>query len=143
LPYVALYFAMSTPHETDQGSARIYAVDIARWPIRTLDQPNLDSCFPYVELLAPDPAFNPRSVNQDALVMATNVVRPEWFIANFTPVMGTKPTFVVIDIPWALRRTLLTELGRMGIGPRSVYGGTDGACLELLERYSDPGWDSL
>jgi hypothetical protein len=141
--YIALYFAFEQPSlpRSEDEFARLYAIDVSEWPYTHLSVPRLEGAVPYVEISKPLPTQNQRAVSQQAIVMATNIARPEWYISNYARPNGAQPKLAIVEIPWLLRTEVLRELARMNIGPRQIHGGFDGIGLELAQRYFDPPWD--
>lgn len=140
-PFVAMYFAFENEGSQD-GFVRIYGIDVSAWPISNLRNPSIDCATPFVELAAPNPMHNPRSVAQQAVVMATNLARPEWFIANRTLPNGSRTKLSFIEVPCGMRSEVLRRLSQLGTTPRTMYGDVGGMALEVSQRYTDPAWDA-
>ncbi|MFO1414901.1 MAG: FRG domain-containing protein [Burkholderiales bacterium] len=141
--YTAIFFAFEqrSPARDDDQFARLYIIETTEWPYAELRVASLESAVPYVFLSKPLPQHNRRAVSQQAVVMATNIARPEWYITHYGLPVGRAPAITVIEMPWSLRKRALAELARMNIGPRQVHGGLDGIGMELSQRYFDPACD--
>jgi FRG domain-containing protein len=140
-PYVAAFFAYrgisNEEATTVSGSAkvRVLVFDQAQWKADWSQALQLLTAGPHFsigEFLAIE---NERMIPQQAASTVTNLDDIETYIRSKET--SGKVYLSAIDLPLRDRRTVVRELGYMGITAGSMFPGLDGACEELRERNFD------
>jgi hypothetical protein len=73
--------------------------------------------------------------------MLTNAALPEW-VPGHHVLYGDTHHMFVLDIPWSLAANVLRALARRHVHGRVLFGGLDGAMMDLKERFFAPYWDT-
>jgi hypothetical protein len=132
-PYIAAFFAFTQPtaQRPQRSSARIFAMDIAKW---TQGPRSLRDPLPGIHFLMPPAHNNPRFTPQQSFASFSNIDDMEMFIRN-SEISTHQKCLTVIDIPLSERSGAINDLTLMGITPGSLFPGLDGTCRALKERY--------
>lgn len=137
-PFVAAFFAYrgisnEMAKIADAGEkVRIHVFDQAQWRSDLSQLHNFLIAGPHVsigEFLAIE---NERMIPQQAASTVTNVDDIESYVRSKEST--DKKYLWAIDLPVLERKTVIQELGYMGITAGSLFPGLDGACEELKER---------
>jgi hypothetical protein len=140
-PYVGAFFAYQKVRnsEAERGGeaekVRIFMFDQKLWRA-TFQQfakvTNVPLHFSILEFISID---NERLIPQQSISSVTTIDDIETYIA--TKEREDCRYLQVIDLPLGDSRTVMRELGTMGITAGFLFPGFDGACEELRERFFD------
>ena len=138
-PFIAAYFAFRNIQKVKEAKLhkiRIFAFDGATWNARFRGATALMPAYLHLTLLEPLAINNPRVVPQQSVSSVSNLDDLERYLEERGREAGV-PFLTAIDLPAAERRSVMQELGLMGINAGSLFPGLEGACQQLRERYFD------
>jgi hypothetical protein len=137
-PYVAAFFAYRRISNEQAAAAsldakvRIFIFDQQQWKVDWLTSQMLLVPADHLSVLVFIAIENERVIPQQAVSTVTNVDDIESYIKSKES--ETKKYLLAIDLPVRECRSVVRELGSMGITAGSLFPGLDGACEELTER---------
>jgi len=134
-PFVAAYFAFrSFRRSPEHGEVvRIFMLDGTAWVKDQITSPNATFTRPHLTVLEALALQNPRALPQQGVSTVTNVDDIETFVWAREQT-ANRSYLRCVDLPFAERHTVLSELALMGITAASLFPGLDGACEEVKAR---------
>ncbi len=136
-PFIAAYFAFrNIRRETSSGKVRVLVFDGRGWQNAFASARVMSPAYLHLTILEPLAINNPRVVPQQSISTVTNVEHLEAYISRREEESRMR-FLTAIDLPAGEYRTVLRELGLMGINAGTLFPGLDGACQQLRERFFD------
>lgn len=130
-PYVAAYFACKGILDDKKGPPIVFAFDEKQWS-RTQARPNdIGSPMPALVMFEPMPMLNPRVLQQQSVLMLSNMDDIERFVKHRQETSPT-PYLFAYEIEGD-RRKILRDLRIIGVYAGSMFPGLDGMCRGAFE----------
>ncbi|MGH9478384.1 MAG: FRG domain-containing protein [Terriglobales bacterium] len=139
-PFIAAYFAFSAAMRLSAPATaqhvRIFVFLVEGWPWGARDKRVFLSDAEY--RFAPldlSPRHNQRAIPQQSVLVHSNLVDIEGFVAWQEQQEKGRKFLYRIDIPVSEGPSAIRDLARMGITAGSMFPGIEGACRALAEQY--------
>jgi hypothetical protein len=130
-PYVAAYFACKGAFDNKACQPIVFAFDAKEWTAKEIQPRDIGMPVPALVLYEPMPMLNPRVLQQQSVLMLSNVDDIETFVQNRS---GAHRDDILTA--WQLTddpRTILRDLRIMGVYAGSMFPGLDGMCRGAFE----------
>ena len=136
-PFVAAFFAFRRRKPSDESDRRVRILSFEKtaWTRNFNQLDAVNFARPHFSLLEALAIENPRAIPQQAVSTLTNVDDIEGYIKSHEDEQG-KVYLRAFDLDADARPEIMRELSLMGITAGSLFPGLDGACEELMGKFS-------
>jgi hypothetical protein len=130
-PYIAAYFACRGTLDKKEGPPVVFSFDASGWEKSNLIPRDIGMPLPALVQYEPTPMLNPRVLQQQSVLMLSNVDDIERFVRNREATTKSKylSAWELVGDP----KVMLRDLRIMGVNAASMFPGLDGMCRGAFE----------